>query len=35
MTKSLKAVVEGTKEINAYAGGPNRTDVSAGLMLFF
>ena len=35
MTKSLKAVLEGTKEINSYAGAPNRTDVSAGLMLFF
>jgi hypothetical protein len=35
MTKSLHAVVEGTKEINRYSGGPNRTDISAGLMLFF
>jgi hypothetical protein len=35
MSKSLKAVLEGTKEINRYAGAPNRTDVSAGLMLFF
>ncbi len=38
MTKSLKAVLEGTKEINTYGGafaGLNRIDVSAGLMLFF
>lgn len=35
MTKSLKTVLEGTKEINSYSGGPNRIDVSAGLMLFF
>jgi len=35
MSKSLKAVLEGTKEINSYAGAPNRIDVSAGLMLFF
>ncbi|HXI33418.1 MAG TPA: hypothetical protein VNH63_05000, partial [Gemmatimonadales bacterium] len=42
MTKSLKTVVEGTREINDLggliafpAGGNNRTDVSAGLMLFF
>jgi len=35
MTKSLKTVLEGTKEINSYIGAPNRIDVSAGLMLFF
>jgi hypothetical protein len=35
MTKSLKTVLEGTKEINRYAGAANRIDVSAGLMLFF
>jgi hypothetical protein len=35
MTRSLKTVVEATKEINRYGGGPNRFDVSAGLMLFF
>lgn len=35
MTKSLKTVLEGTKEINSYFGAPNRIDVSAGLMLFF
>ncbi len=35
MSKSLKAVLEGTKEINSYAGALNRIDVSAGLMLFF
>jgi hypothetical protein len=35
MTRSLKAVLEGTREINRYFGGANRTDVSAGLMLFF
>jgi hypothetical protein len=35
MTKSLKTVVEGTREINRYFGDPNRTAVSAGLMLFF
>ena len=35
MTRSLKTVVEATKEINRYAGAANRFDVSAGLMLFF
>ena len=35
MTRSLHLNVEATKEINRYAGGANRTDVSAGLMLFF
>ena len=35
MTRSLHLNVEATKEINRYAGAPNRTDVSAGLMLFF
>jgi len=35
MTRSLHLNVEATKEINRYAGNPNRTDVSAGLMLFF
>lgn len=42
MTKSLKAVVEGTREVNDLGGaivfpnaGPNRIVVSAGLMLFF
>jgi len=35
MTRSLHVNVEATKEINRYGGGPNRTDVSAGLMLFF
>ena len=35
MTRSLHLNVEATKEINRYGGGPNRTDVSAGWMLFF
>jgi len=35
MTRSLHLNVEATKEINRYFGGANRTDVSAGLMLFF
>jgi len=35
MTRSLKMVVEGTREINRYFGAANRTAVSAGLMLFF
>ena len=38
MTRSLHTVVEATKEINRYNPalvGPNRFDVSAGLMLFF
>jgi len=35
MTRSLHLNVEATKEINRYGGGANRTDVSAGLMLFF
>ncbi len=41
-TRSLKLVVEGTREVNDLGGGisapgagPNRTDISAGLMLFF
>jgi len=43
-TRSLKLVVEGTREVNdlggaisepSSAGGPNRTVVSGGLMLFF
>ncbi len=43
-TRSLKLVVEGTREVNdlggaisepSSSGGPNRTVVSAGLMLFF
>jgi len=38
MTRSLKTVVEATKEVNRYNPalvGPNRFEVSAGLMLFF
>jgi hypothetical protein len=34
-TKSLKVVAEGSREVNSQSGGLNRTDVSAGFMLFF
>jgi hypothetical protein len=34
-TKSLKLVFEGSREVNSLAGGLNRTDISAGFMLFY
>jgi len=34
-TRSLKVVGEVTRERNDLSGGPNRTDVSGGFMLFF
>ena len=34
-TKSLKLVFEGSREVNTLSGGLNRTDISAGFMLFY
>jgi len=34
-TKSLKLVFEGSREVNSLSGGLNRTDISAGFMLFY